>query len=321
VNDGTENSAKPDEFAPVASGTATAAPVRAKFFSGADWMSFWVTTILVLAVYLWTLAPNVTLEFSGIFSVGAMYAGVPHPPGFPVWTIYGWLFTKLLPFSNIAWRLAVSSAVAGAVLCGLIALMVSRGGELILEGIPGLRKLAVKEEEWLRVVCGAVAGMGLAFDGAFWGKAVIVDPRPLSLLSLVVSVCLLFRWFCSPERRRYLYAAVFVYGVTLTCSQSLAPAVVGLPFVVALADRKLGRDFFCVASIVWVGVLVESLLGNVSALDESVSFVSPLWVLYLTFGMTVMTLCLWLIVKTGSFFTEWRAIMVLVACFLLGLSA
>ncbi len=64
----------------------------------------------------------------------------------------------------------------------------------------------------------AVAGMGMGFDGAFWKEAVIVDPWPLSVLSLTLCFCLLFRWFYSPERRQYLHLAVFVYGVTLTCS-------------------------------------------------------------------------------------------------------
>lgn len=271
-------------------------------------------------MYLWTLAPDVTLEDSGIFSVAAQYAGVPQVPGFPVWTIYGWLFTKLLPFSNIAWRVAVSSAVAGALACGLIALMVSRGGASMLEGISGLKRLTVKEENGLRVVCGAIAGMGLGFDGAFWEKAVIVDTWPLSVLSLTVCICLLFRWFYSPERRPYLYAAVFVYGVTLTCSQSLAPAVVGLPFVVVLADTELGRDFCFVASIVWLAVWVENQMGYLSALLQPVSIATPLWVLSFAFGITTITMCVCLTVKTRGFFTEWKAIVLLVAMFLLGLS-
>ena len=100
MNENTENLAQPDELPDHSSEVAVEASVTARFFHRTDWVSFCVTTILVLAVYLWTLAPN--------------YAGVPHPLGFPIWTVYAWLFTKLLPFSNVAWRVAVSSAVAGA---------------------------------------------------------------------------------------------------------------------------------------------------------------------------------------------------------------
>src|SRR5262245_5701520 len=82
-------------------------------FRGIDRLAFVVTTLLVFIGYWWTLAPDLTLEDCGELAVGSMYAGVPHPPGYPVWTIYSWLFT-LLPISNMAYRVALSSAVAGA---------------------------------------------------------------------------------------------------------------------------------------------------------------------------------------------------------------
>src|SRR6266849_4602961 len=106
------------------------------FFQGTDWLSGGITVIVALVVYLWTMAPDVTLGLSGIFATGAAYAGVAHPPGFPVWTLYSWLFIKLLPVSNIAWRVAVGSAVAAALASGLVALMVSRGGKMFLESTP-----------------------------------------------------------------------------------------------------------------------------------------------------------------------------------------
>src|SRR6266550_1009407 len=117
-----------------------------RFFQRADWLSFGLTTAAALAVYLFTLAPEVTLERSGIFSTGAFYAAVHHPPGYPLWTLYAWLFTVALPFSNIAWRVGVSSAVAGALTAGVLALMVSRDGTMLLEGLRDFKRLGLKEE-------------------------------------------------------------------------------------------------------------------------------------------------------------------------------
>src|SRR3569623_679366 len=86
----------------------------------ADWRAFCVTTGLTLIGYLLTIAPEVTLGSGGILTTSAMYGGVGPPAGNPAWTIYSWFFTKLLPFSNPAWRVAVGSTVAGAVSCGLV---------------------------------------------------------------------------------------------------------------------------------------------------------------------------------------------------------
>src|SRR5262245_40685851 len=141
----TKSPAKPAEAKAPQVSAAKAAPAKAPaplpavrppvpaLFRRIDWFTFAITTLVVFVGYWWTLAPDLTLEDSGELAVGSMYAGVPHPPGYPVWTIYTWLFTVLLPISNIAYRVAVSSAVAGALSCGLIALMVSRGSSMMLE--------------------------------------------------------------------------------------------------------------------------------------------------------------------------------------------
>src|ERR1041385_5730674 len=116
-------------------GPKTPSPVAGPLpplFRRVDWLAFGLTTLLVFIGYYLTLAPDLTLEDSGELAVGSFYAGVPHPPGYPVWTLYTWLFT-LLPVSNIAYRVGISSAVAGAIASGLLALMVSRGSSMMLE--------------------------------------------------------------------------------------------------------------------------------------------------------------------------------------------
>src|ERR1044071_2612058 len=116
-------------------------------FRRIDWITALITTLIVFAGYYYTLAPQVTLEDSGELAVGSFYAGVPHPPGYPVWTIYTWLFTVLFPFSNIAWRVALASAVAGSTACGLLGLLVSRGSSMIIEGIQDLKGVERKWEQ------------------------------------------------------------------------------------------------------------------------------------------------------------------------------
>src|SRR5581483_10851716 len=103
-------------------------------FDRVDRWSFVATMLGAFAVYAFTLAPHLTLEWSGVLATSANYAGVGPPPGYPAWTLYSWLFARLLPFGNIAWRVAVGSAVAGAGASGVVAVMVSRAGKLFLEG-------------------------------------------------------------------------------------------------------------------------------------------------------------------------------------------
>jgi hypothetical protein len=117
-----------------------------RLFRATDWLSFLITFAIVWVVYVLTLGPEVTLEDSGELVTGSMYAGIPHPPGYPVWTIYSWLWTVLLPMGNMAWRVAMGQAFSGAVACGLLALMVSRGSSMFMEGIEELKMMAGRWE-------------------------------------------------------------------------------------------------------------------------------------------------------------------------------
>jgi hypothetical protein len=286
------------------------------FFQQADWLSFGATTLLALLVYLLTLAPDVDLEFSGIFSTGAMYGGVPHPPGYPLWVLWAGVFTKLLPFSNIAWRAAVSSAVAGALVCGLIALMVSRGGAAILEQMPDHQRLRPKEEKWLRAVCGYAAGMVFGLNGAFWPRAVIVNVWPLSILLLCIILCLLMCWSSQPELKRYLYAAALVYGLLLTNSQiefAFAPAI---PFLIMTGNPKIGRDIFLVAGILFLAGLAGIWTGFYSSLRGG----GGQFLIFILLGVITSLMGLGLVIKTRQAFSEWKTILICSGLFLLGLS-
>ena len=232
------------------------------FFGRADWFSFGVTTVTGFTVYLATLAPEVGLGYSGIHATGAWYAGVPRSPGYPLWTLWAWAFTHLLGFSNVAWRAAVASAVPASLACGVIALMVSRGGAALGPSLPCASPWPPRREQWLRAMSGVSAGLVFGFSRSFWPLALIPDPWSLSILLLSIVLCLFMRWGCEPHRRRWLYAAMFLYGLLLTNSQielSLAPAV---PFIVVLIDLKLGRDLFLISVLLLVAGLIWTFLGS-----------------------------------------------------------
>ncbi len=296
---------------------APAPPATGPFFDRTDWLSFLLTAGVALAVYLSTLAPEVTLEFSGIFATGAWYAGVPHPPGYPVWSLYAWLFTVALPFSNIAWRAAVSSAVAGALACGLVALMVARGGAYLLEGTRGLKQCEGKTGVWLRVAAGYAAGMVFGLDRAIWSQAVVVEAWALSHLLCSLLLCLLLRWTFASGQVRPLYEALFVYGLVLCTNQGLLIAAPGFAVLLALGDRALGRNV-CLVTALLVGVAFVALrLGVLPADIEAVAQFSSLWPVYGLAGLAALTAGAVLAVKARCLFTRWKP--VLAGSLLLGL--
>ena len=84
-------------------------PKPPPLFRKIDWLALLICFAVVETIYFLTLAPEVTLEDSGELLTGSFWAGIPHPPGYPFWAIYSWLWTELVPFGNVAWRVEVGT--------------------------------------------------------------------------------------------------------------------------------------------------------------------------------------------------------------------
>jgi hypothetical protein len=287
------------------------------FFERVDWTSFGVTFLLSLAVYLFLLIPENDLEFSGIYATSALHGGVSNPPAYPVWTLYSWLFVRLLPFSNIAWRVAVATAVASALTCGLIALMVSRAGFLAVGNISGFKALSINEQKSFRIVCGCVAGLGLGLDGCFWKKAEVADQWNFNVCLFALELCLLTRWFFAPQQKRYLYSAALVQGLILADSQALFPTAFALPFLVALGNPKIGREIFFLFSVLFTGVLVTNPYTH--WFDDWMNYTTR----FCEIAATVLVVAAWvfLLILTRGFMSEWKATLFCVILFFVGVSA
>ncbi|PAW83877.1 MAG: hypothetical protein B9S33_12880 [Pedosphaera sp. Tous-C6FEB] len=289
-------------------------------FKGADWLTFAITTLLVFLGYWWTLAPDLTLEDSGELAVGSMYAGVPHPPGYPVWTLFTWLICELVPFSNIAWRVALASAICGALACGLIGMMVSRGSAMIIEGFESLKGLPLKTEQAICVVSGYVAGMLMGFNGFMWSQSVIVEVYAISVLSLAAVLISLMRWMYAPHQRGYLYWAVFWLGICFTNHQTLLVAAIGIEVAVLARDAKLGRDVFfgnCVLFALF-GILLLARYGGavgIAAAGLNLAYVKS----FVVIGVASIIITVVLFMHTGAKLgTEWKAALMMLLMWVLG---
>ena len=119
-------------------------PSNRPFFSKSDRAAFWAGPAISFLVYFLTCAPTVSLEDCGELATAGDYAGVPHPPGYPSWTMCAWVFSRLLSWvafrgqPNPAWAIAVMSAFWGALACGITAMLVSRTAADLLGGHEGV---------------------------------------------------------------------------------------------------------------------------------------------------------------------------------------
>jgi thioredoxin-like negative regulator of GroEL len=255
--------------APKATPAAPAPGPVPPLFRRIDWLALAFTFAVVWIVYFLTLAPELTLEDSGELCTGSYYAGIPHPPGYPFWAIYSWFWTVILPFKNIAWRVEVGEATAEAMACGLIAFVVSRGSSLLMEGIEELKGITGKWENIICVVSGIVAGLLMGFGSVMWSESVAINRISLFGVPWVMMVLLcLLRWMYAPHQLRYLFCAMFFFGICFTIHQTLLCAAVGIEAAVTFAMPRIGRGFWLGNSVIYILIWIARVAGLVSFLDS-----------------------------------------------------
>ncbi|UCH79362.1 MAG: DUF2723 domain-containing protein [Candidatus Coatesbacteria bacterium] len=168
---------------------------RNKYFAAGLALSFFVP----LVVYLITLAPTLSFEDSAEFAIGGAVLGVNHPSGYPLQTLTCHLFTYF-PAGEVAWRINLSSAVAGAAAATFLFLLTWE----FLAGVVGDRRL-LAAASW-------AAGGLFAFSRSFWPQAVITEVYALQAALFAATL-----WCAARCRRggdvRWFYATAFAAAV------------------------------------------------------------------------------------------------------------
>ena len=289
-------------------------------FRPLDWLALAITFGVVWTAYLLTLAPELTLEDSGELVTGAFYAGIPHPPGYPVWTIYSWLWTVLLPVGNMAWRVAVGQAFSGAVACGLLALIVSRGSSMLMEGIEELKEMTGKWESAICLISAVSAGLLLGLDGFMWKESCVVNRIAVTSVPwfLAVMACLM-RWLYAPHQMRYAYAAAFLFGLCITLHQSLIVAALGFEVAIAAGNPRLGRDAFLGNFLVYLADwLMVAFTGD--HMFHNIGAKSGLLFLFNAIGIGSLVASFWLAARTRGLGTYWKPVLIMAGLWVLGVS-
>src|SRR5205085_8437803 len=148
-----------------------------------------VVFVAALLLYIWTLAPTVTLTDSGELIVVARGLGVAHPPGFPLWVILAHL-ASLVPIGNVAMRINFSSALFAALACAMLTLVVADMMSAVADlGVSNKRSAQPRKDietartSGLLVLAPAVgAGLLMAVSRTLWSYATIAEVYTLNAL-------------------------------------------------------------------------------------------------------------------------------------------
>ncbi len=244
------------------------------FFRRIDWAAFWTATLISFAVYFLTLGPSVTLEDSGELAVAGDYLGVPHPPGYPIWTMCAWVFARTFDWVTFrgqptpAWSIALMSAFFGAIASGLTAMLITRSASDILkDSHQDLHAATGRREGWFCWAGGVSASLIFAFSPVMWSQATIVEAYTLNAFFLMMVFLLTYRWMRRPSDT-VLWVTAFVFGLGLTNYQVLLLAAVPLAIMILLRNVVLFRDFL----LVGIPVMLTAHVLKLGAMNPMAGF-------------------------------------------------
>ncbi len=157
----------------------------------------WGVALAALVLYVATLAPSVATIFDDAleFQVVIPLLGIPHPPGYPLYTLLGKGWILLVPLNDPAWRLNLLSAVAGGLALGLL-------GQATWRVVPDRRAVGI-------------ALALFALSPTFWGQATLAEVYTLHALFLAGVLGGLLTWMTAGGSSRALYSVAVFLGLGL----------------------------------------------------------------------------------------------------------
>jgi hypothetical protein len=202
--------------------------------------------LLSFFLYWLTLAPTVTFEDSGELIAAAYTPGIPHQPGYPLFTLMGRIFS-MLPFENIAYRLNLMSAFLSA----LGAMWLTWAMILLIEDcfIPGVKRKTkslysaekADNSQILKYASALSAGILMATAFENWEQSIITEVYGLNTMFVGLILFLAVLWRRQAEkiaRFRYFLLICFILGLTLS---NHTTSLMFLPILLVfglLEDRK-----------------------------------------------------------------------------------
>jgi len=240
-----------------------ASQVERSRFARADWLHAGAVAALVFALYAATAPRSVIMEDDGLFILSSYFLGIEHPPGYPLFTLIGHLFT-FLPFGSVAYRVHLVSAVFGALTCGALWLC----ARALAQG-----RLAAY-----------VAALALGASPVFWSQSLIADVYSFNTF-FFLSLLLVGLHACPPdgapvalrEQRRMLAWFAFIFGLSLSNHWPLMLLVApGFAVLLWPLRYEMLRRVGLLIPLFLVGLLPYVWMVYRSRMDVPISFAGPL---------------------------------------------
>ncbi|MFH0775878.1 MAG: DUF2723 domain-containing protein [bacterium] len=179
------------------------------------------------SVYLLILPSTVTFGDSGDFITSAYVLGIPHPSGYPLYTLINHLFSYI-PISNIGMRITLSSAIFASLASTFLYFL--------------LLKLSVS------LIFSISAALSFSFSWTFFRVASYSKPYAMYAFFSILIILLLILWQESinpksktqnPKSKNYFFLFSFILGLSFTNHNLMTTLVPGILLFIFMVNKRV----------------------------------------------------------------------------------
>ena len=190
---------------------------------------------VLIATYLYTIAPTVSLWDCGEFIACSHILGVPHPPGTPFFVLLGRIFDIIIPFGEVAKRINFLSSFSSALSGGFLYL-------LILSVFHRFRENRGKRLPLSNHIIAVFSSISAGLSYSIWDTSVEAEVYSTSILILLIGLWFTLHW---NENRKMTgddnYLILLIYLIFLSFGIHLLPLLLipGILVFVIMTDKKI----------------------------------------------------------------------------------
>jgi len=179
---------------------------------------FLITSIF----YVNNLSNSVYGGDSGDFLAASIVNGIPHPSGYPLYTMIGIVFMKVIPFGTLAFKFGLFSSIISSVGVAILYLTIRN----------------LTQNRFLSLT----SALTVAFSFPFWLYAEVVEVIALHNFFIILLLYLTTIYIQSKQPKDLLWLA-FAAGLSLTNNLSALLLFPGIFVALLLTNKKLFLNF------------------------------------------------------------------------------
>jgi len=153
--------------------------------------------VITSVIYIFALCPSIHPRDNPDAITAAATLGIAHPPGYPLFTILGHLFSKI-PISSIPFRVNMMSALFSAATVFIVYLII----------------LKLTKRFWPALIGASI----LAFSYNYFLQSLYADFLSLNNLLVALEILVILIWR-EKQEKKYLYLFAFLFGLAFSHHQ------------------------------------------------------------------------------------------------------